>query len=136
MKRSGSRGAANRMLLLTMMLTALISSQGCYHYRVVPPQPNPATEYEQKTTHALFWGLLQQTTEASDCESNALDEVQIKTNLGFLLISVATVGIWVPLQVRWRCSKDTNNIGPELGALNTQTVHKGVRAAARLSRER
>ena len=78
---------------------------GCYHYRVVVPEPEPATDYERRTVHSLFWGLLQEDVGAIDCVSNAMDEVRVTTNLGYLVVSVVTVGIWVPLDVEWRCAK-------------------------------
>ena len=83
----------------------LLSASGCYHYRVVAPRPDPATE------HALFWGLLQEDVRAADCVSNALDEVRVTTNAGYLLVSTATLGIWVPLQLEWRCSKSPSPEG-------------------------
>jgi hypothetical protein len=104
-----------RYVHLALLLIVLFGSQGCYHFRVTAPQPNPATEYEQRTVHVLFWGLLQQDTPASDCASNALDEVVTTTNLGYLLISVATVGIWVPMQVKWRCAKESLQEGEPIG---------------------
>ena len=38
-------------------------------------------------------------------KSNGLDEARISTNLGYLILSVATLGIWVPLDVEWRCAR-------------------------------
>ena len=40
-----------------------------------------------------------------DEKSNGLDEVRISTNLGYPFVSVATLGIWVPLDVEWRCAR-------------------------------
>ncbi|TVQ02063.1 MAG: hypothetical protein EA359_12665 [Balneolaceae bacterium] len=82
-------------------------SSGCYHYRVIAPDPEPATDYEKRTVHSLFWGLMQaRDISADDCLSNALDEIRITTNLGYSVISVATVGIWMPMDLRWRCAKE------------------------------
>ncbi len=111
-----------RRAWLPLILAALLWSPGCYHFRVTAPQPNPATEYEQRTVHVLFWGLLQQDTRAVDCQRNALDEVTATTNLGYLLISVATAGIWVPMQVRWKCAKDPVQEGDPIGLLRTPGV--------------
>lgn len=98
------------------ILGLLILLSGCYHVRVTAPDPNPATEYEQRTTHGLFWGLVQRDTRAINCQSNALDEVEVTTNLGYLVLSVATLGIWVPMRVRWKCAKDPLQEGDPLGA--------------------
>ncbi len=94
--------------LLIAVVLPLLWGQGCYHYRVTTVD-RPATEYEKKTIHNLFWGLLTQDAPATDCvgeeKSNGLDEVRISTNLGYMIVSVATAGIWVPLDVEWRCAR-------------------------------
>jgi len=126
------RSSPRRHVHLAFLLIILFVSQGCYHYRVTVPQPNPATEYEQRTAHVLFWGLLQQDTPASDCVSNALDEVVATTNLGYLVISVATLGIWVPMQVKWRCGKEPLQEGDPIGQWRGQAGFDGMATGARL----
>lgn len=104
--RPGRRSPhTGRLPVLLLVLILLPVQAGCYHYRVIVPEPDPATEYERRTVHALFWGLLQTDVPASDCLSNAMDEVRVTTNFGYLVASVATLGIWVPLDVQWRCAK-------------------------------
>lgn len=90
---------------IVLVLCFLSLQAGCYHYRVVAPKPDPATDYEHRTVHALFWGLVQQDVPSDDCVSNAMDEVRVTTNFGYLVVSVVTLGIWVPLDVEWRCAK-------------------------------
>lgn len=111
------------MLLIAVALL-LLGGQGCYHYRVTTDD-RPATEYEKKTVHNLLWGLLTQDAPAADCvgegKSNGLSEVRISTNLGYLIISVATVGIWVPLDVEWRCARLPVQEG-EFGAADTASA--------------
>jgi hypothetical protein len=90
--------------LIFLMLFFL---NGCYHYRVVAPDPEPATEYENRVVNSLFWGLMQaKDISADDCLSNALDEVRVTTNLVYSVVSVATLGIWMPMNVQWRCAKE------------------------------
>ena len=101
-----SRPQSIRTCGIVLVLCMMTTCGGCYHYRVVVPEPDPATDYEQATVHALFWGLLQRDVAADDCISNAMDEVRVTTNLGYLAVSVATLGIWVPMQVQWRCAKE------------------------------
>jgi len=99
------------MLLLFVVATISIQT-GCYHYRVVTPKPDPATDYERRTVHALFWGLGQpEDMETTDCLSNAIDEVRVTTNLGYALVAVATLGVWMPLEVEWRCAKEPSPNG-------------------------
>ncbi|MBK8965730.1 MAG: hypothetical protein R3D58_22375 [Saprospiraceae bacterium] len=96
--------AAHRFVVLSLFLF-LYSS--CYHYRIMAPDFDPATEYQSKTAHSLFWGLIQsQPMRPANCaNSNGLDEVRVSTNFGYALITVATLGIWCPVQLEWRCAK-------------------------------
>lgn len=90
-----------------LIILILFFLNGCYHYRVIAPDPDPATDYESRVAHSLFWGLLQaRDISADDCLSNALDEVRVTANLGYSVISVATLGIWMPMNVQWRCAKE------------------------------
>lgn len=98
---------------MLLLVAAMLSIQtGCYHYRVITPKPDPATDYERRTVHALFWGLGQpEDIETADCLSNAIDEVRVTTTLGYALVSVATLGVWMPLHVEWRCAKEPSPNG-------------------------
>jgi hypothetical protein len=91
-------------VLAVFFLAATFALSGCYHYRVVTPDA-PATEYNRTTLHAMFWGLLQHDADVGDCVSNALVEVRVRNNAGYILLSAVTLGIWVPLDVEWRCAK-------------------------------
>lgn len=102
------------------LLLVFMVSQGCYRYTMAPTVPPehkehlpPATDAETRTLHAFFWGLVEQNLDVNNCEGNGLAEVTTKTNLGFALVSVLTLGIWVPMQVEWRCAKDEG--GGEIG---------------------
>ena len=93
---------------LTLVFTIIIlTGQGCYHYRVTVPKPDPATEYEKRTMHTFFWGLVNNPEKevAEDCISNSIDEIRISTNYGYAFITVITLGIWAPIDVEWRCGK-------------------------------
>jgi hypothetical protein len=95
------------LLIFLLFLIILPLAAGCYHYRVIAPDPEPATEYEKRTVHSLFWGLMQaRDISADDCLSNTLDEVRVTTNLGYSIVSVTTLGIWMPMDMRWRCAKE------------------------------
>ncbi len=101
-----------RSFFLVLIVCFLSLQTGCYHYHVTAPKPDPATDYEHRTVHSYFWGLIQSdNVRAEDCLSNALDEVHITTNFGYSVLSVATLGIWVPLDVEWRCAKEPSPNG-------------------------
>lgn len=97
-----------KKIFITLVLTIFVF-EGCYHYRVVVPESDPATDYEDATMHSLFWGLVNNPPKqlTDDCISNSIDEVRVTTNLGYALISIVTLGIWMPMDVEWRCSKPT-----------------------------
>ena len=102
----------NRLYLVILILFFVSLQTGCYHYHVTAPKPDPATEYESRTVHSYLWGLIQSdNVEASDCLSNALDEVHITNNFGYSVVTVVTLGIWAPLDVQWRCAKEPSPDG-------------------------
>ena len=82
----------------------------CYSYRVAT-QAQAGTETSKPiTAHSFFWGLLKSPKEIHTpvCDSlgtNGMAEVNIRNNFGFSLITVATLGIWSPMRIEWKCSK-------------------------------
>lgn len=98
--------SAQRLPVL-LLVCVLLCNSACYRYRVMAPNFDPATEYKSKTVHSLFWGLIQTNPLRPDncTPGNGLDEVRISTNFGYALITVATLGIWCPMKIEWRCTK-------------------------------
>ncbi|MES2372782.1 MAG: hypothetical protein V4557_09395 [Bacteroidota bacterium] len=89
----------------------------CYSYRI-STRAQPGAEFSKTTTaHSFFWGLAQNpkngitTPNCDSLDVNGMSVVEVKTNLGFALITVATLGIWSPMQVRWKCSKPCQQTG-------------------------
>ena len=93
------------LLVLSLMLSA------CAHYRVVVPEPTPATDYETVTMHAYFWGAIEDTRPTDNCLANAIDEVRVHQTLPQFLATLVTLGIWMPLRVEWRCAKPPQQEG-------------------------
>ena len=101
------------------LLLMLSLNQGCYHYRVSSVNFDPSTSYNRKTVHSYLWGAFQKRTNGIDvvtdnCDSlkiNKLDEVRVTTNFGYALITVATLGIWCPVQIEWKCAKPCQRVG-------------------------
>ncbi len=93
--------------------------QSCYHYRISTTNNDPSTSYQRKTVSSYFWGLVQKRQNgidvvASNCDSlklNSVDEVRVTTNLGYALVTVATLGIWCPMTVEWKCPKPCSREG-------------------------
>ena len=111
-----------RLWLLGAMLWA---APGCYRYHVYQvggpdglEQGNqPSTEWETRTRHSFFWGLIRQDVPTENCTLGdgtriGIEEVRVDTNLGFAALTVVTLGIWAPLKVSWRCAKPPAPRGP------------------------
>ncbi len=98
------------------LITVTLVFSSCYSYRVAT-QALPGTEVSKTVTaHSFFWGLLQKPVEIHTpvCDSlgvNGMAEVTMKTNFGYALITVATLGIWSPMKVEWKCSKPCKKSG-------------------------
>lgn len=78
---------------------------GCANYHLRSPEPNPATEYKHATMHAFLWGAVEEERIASNCASNAIDEVRVRNNYAYALATVLTLGLWMPMDVMWKCRK-------------------------------
>ena len=94
---------------LLLLAPALLLFTSCYSYRIAT-HAQPGTEFNSVTAHSFFWGLVQNPKEIATpiCDSlntNGVALVQVKTNLGYSLITVLTLGIWCPMQLEWKCSK-------------------------------
>jgi hypothetical protein len=99
-----------RKLGIAFVFLGVIAICGCYHVRVIVPQPDPGTEYnKKKTVQNLAWGMLPKKTRdipAKNClNSTGLDEVRVSSNLGYSFLTVGTLGFWSPAQIEWRCTK-------------------------------
>jgi len=70
----------------------------------------------KRTTWSFAWGLVQPKDIIPNCDKrfNHLNQVTVKNNLGFALISVVTLGIVMPQRVEWCCapySPPTDSLG-------------------------
>ncbi|MBU3742389.1 MAG: hypothetical protein FGM24_08910 [Candidatus Kapabacteria bacterium] len=93
----------NRILAM-LLLCCVVTS--CYHVRTVAdPEAQRDANPRTATVCIYLWGLVQPRIVAPECESKALQEVRTSTNLGFALITVATLGILCPLTVEYTCAK-------------------------------
>jgi len=98
---------------LVVLAVVLMLLQSCYHYRISSKNFDPSTHYKHKMVSSFFWGLVQKRENgidvvASNCDSlklNSLDEVRVTTNFGYALLTVATLGIWCPMDIEWKCPK-------------------------------
>ena len=108
------KGFKNWVSIGLILMILFFSS--CYSYRV-GTNAQPGSEISKPVTaHSFFWGLIQKPKQIHTpvCDSlgvNGMAEVTIKTNFGYSLITVVTLGIWSPMKVQWKCSKPCKKSG-------------------------
>jgi hypothetical protein len=86
-----------------LFLLVIIASQGCMSTRLVGDYSSDNILTHKKTTFTLLWGLLQPKDLPSGCESKTICKVTTQTNLGFILLSAASLGLVVPQKITWDC---------------------------------
>jgi hypothetical protein len=107
-----------RLFPAVLAVAAVLSSSACQTYHVYqtggPRQREqgnqPSTEWKHKTLHAFFWGIWRQDLPVDNCQLAdgtrfGIEEVKVQTGVGYLLGSLATLGIWVPLKIGYRCAR-------------------------------
>ena len=67
-----------------------------------------STAVESEVVHAYFWGMIEPVIEPNNCHGTALAKVTAKTNFFYSLGTVITLGIWTPMEIQWRCAKDSH----------------------------
>jgi len=91
-------------------MAALLALSGCANFQVTVPDSDPiqvkdqVSEYQKKTMHAFFWGLLlDPQVLAAECRGQGINDVVIHRTLAHDLAGVITMGLWMPTEVRFRC---------------------------------
>ncbi len=99
----------HRKFFAALCVALLLTGSSCFHYRVAAPGPErPATDYKGKMAHAYLWGMFQKPNPITpdNCPDGVdLYDVRVTTNYAYLLVSVLSLGIWVPMEIEWRCAK-------------------------------
>jgi hypothetical protein len=88
----------------------LVPIPGCYSYRLRPAaQAAPAPVSEHVALRGSYlWGLYEPPGEAFDCQGNGVTDVTTRSNLGFALLTVATLGGVALAEVEWSCAGDND----------------------------
>ena len=91
-------------------IAGLLVLPGCASFQVTVPDSDPiqpegqASEYQTKTLHAYFWGLmLDPQVFAAECHGQGINDVVIYRTLAHDLAGIVTLGLWMPTEVRFRC---------------------------------
>ena len=83
-------------------------TQGCAYTRVAPPDINPSTQGETRTINAGTSGVYGPVVTPRNCQGNGLAEVTVHTNWLYSLVSTLTLSLWTPMDVEWKCAKDSS----------------------------
>lgn len=58
----------------------------------------------------MWWGLKETTVTPNNCQGNGFAHVTATTSPAKALITVVTLGIWIPMTVEWSCAKDRGSL--------------------------
>jgi uncharacterized lipoprotein YajG len=92
------------------ILAALAMLSGCAQHRLIVPQPNPTGAPIMVNSDAFAFGTVQRRTVAK-CDTNIIDEVRVHQNLGQALVTVLTLGIYMPTTIEYVCGNIPNAEG-------------------------
>lgn len=99
------------------LISGAMMFSSCYTYKVATQAQKGSEAPQTITAHSLFWGLVQKPADyihTPVCDSlglNGVAEVTVKTNFGYALITVVTLGIWSPVKIQYKCSKPFKKTG-------------------------
>lgn len=96
-----------RTLYIVAALTLL---SGCAEHRLIVPRPNPTGAPITVNSDAYAFGTVQRRNVVS-CDTNIIDEVRVKQNLGQALATVLTLGIYMPTTIEYVCGNVPNEEG-------------------------
>jgi hypothetical protein len=78
---------------------------GCYHQYLRVTGSDQLPEKQEKTVYSYAWGLVHSRDSVAVCgHTNALDQVEVKSNFGMTMLGILTLGIVVPRRMVWYCS--------------------------------
>lgn len=87
---------------LYMIAPAALLLSACAEHRLVVARPNPTGPPIGVNSNAYAFGTVQPRTVAN-CDTNIIDEVRVKQNLGQALLTVLTLGIYMPTRMEYIC---------------------------------
>lgn len=109
----------NRIVILVIIClpysSCAVSDTVVAHYNSDQPARAKHLTHIGNTHWSYFWGLLKQSDWPAGCQQGSnMSKVTVKTNPGFVIIAVVTLGIVVPQKLEWDCgppSRATGEIG-------------------------
>ena len=93
-----------------ILIACIVTLAGCAEHRLVVRTPNPGTPPTTVESAAIGWGATQKRTVVN-CESNIIDEVRVKQNVGQALVSLLTLGFYMPTTIEYICGNVPSDVG-------------------------
>jgi hypothetical protein len=80
------------------------------------PQNMPGTEWKSKNLNSFLWGLIRQDLPITNCrlangQRLGIEEIRVGRNVGQVIVTFLTLGIWAPTRVSWRCCRPPSQTG-------------------------
>ena len=80
------------------------------------PQNMPGTEWKSQNLNSFLWGLIRQDLPITNCrlangQRLGIEQVRVGRNVGQVLATLLTLGIWAPARVSWRCCRPPSQTG-------------------------
>lgn len=91
------------MSRITLFSVGLLLFSGCMNQHLVGYYSTGQVQPKTATRITLVWGLVQSKDIPAECDSKSICKVTNQTNLGYILVSAATLGLVVPQKVIWDC---------------------------------
>ena len=101
-------GKVPAVFFFILLVCHLMLFSGCYHYRIVADEDPCHAIPKEKTVWSYAWGLVQPVNVKAECDCgvNAIENIQVENNMGYILLSTVSLGLVSPIKVKWYCAKD------------------------------
>jgi hypothetical protein len=92
-----------RIVPRVALLLGTLLLQGCFAYRVPAPY-RPVAVDGGEVVWAFAWGLAVEHPRLGRCSDLPLTYVTARSNVGFTLLTVLTLGLVAPIKLEWGCT--------------------------------
>lgn len=100
----------NRKRVLLMFLVSLVITACSTLTLDSDAQKTPTSEHGTHTKHGSFYDFVWSEPPAEKCaQGKGLARVRYHTNIVYVLVSVVSLGLYVPQTVEWWCDGSTDS---------------------------
>jgi hypothetical protein len=91
-------------------VAGLLLISGCAEHRLIVQRPNPTGAPKTVQSNAFAFGTVQRRSVA-ECETNLIDEVRVHQSFGQALVTVVTLGLYMPTKIEYVCANVPSPVG-------------------------